>query len=137
MITRYSLLHPAIDGDIIFTYEAGLLIEYIINGSISPTVLQRLLAKFPVFEVNLETLSNHTATITKLPPDLSFNRFWAKYNYKPAGSSKKVAENKWDKLSDSDRMNAIKYIPIYDRSLNGGIGKKYAETYLNQKIWEK
>ena len=138
MITKYSLTNPYIDGDITLMYEDGLLVEYVINGSISPKALQSLIAKFPLtIELLQELLKNPNTKAVVLPPDLSFARFWNKYAYKPPGSSKKLAEAKWNKMNEAERMAAMQYIPVYDMSLNNGIGKKYAETYLNQKIWEK
>ena len=137
MINRYALTHPAIEGHVLFEYEMGMLIEYRIDGTIAPAILDKLIDKFPLREPMLLQMDQKKgAKIEMLPYNLTFERFWSKYAHKPAGSSKKLAEAKWNKLSDADRHQALKYIAEYDREIrNSNTPKKYAETYLNQRIW--
>lgn len=139
MNKRYAFTHPAIDGQVIFEYGNGLLILYELEGAIESKVLHLLLLKLPIKENMLSQIStNHQAKIVELEIDLSFERFMATYKHRPAGYSKKVAEQRWNKLSKSDKQEAIKYIAKYDRELSRtGVAKKYPETYLSQKIWEK
>lgn len=139
MIKRYSLTHPLIEGSIELEYTHGLLTEYVLKGSIPIQALRTMLGRFPVAEVMLkETATHPDAKITEIASDLSFDRFWNTYNNKSAGSSKKDAERRWNKLSTNDKHAALKFIAIYDRELSRtGVAKKYAETYLNQRPWDK
>jgi hypothetical protein len=139
MINRYSLTHPLIDGSIELEYTSGLLTEYTLKGSIPFAALKTMLGRFPVSENMLkETATHPDAKITQIASDLSFERFWNAYDNKSAGSSKKDAERRWNKLSDTDRQLALKHIAVYNRELaKTGTAKKYAETYINQRPWDR
>jgi hypothetical protein len=138
MVTRYSLTHPAVEGTIEFEYSNGLLTEYVLKGSMQTKALKGLLERFPTKEELIKTAAtNPEAKLVHLKADLSFETFWNSYNNKSAGSAKKVAEKRWDKMSDINKHAALKFIAVYDRELaKSGTAKKYAETYLNQKPWE-
>lgn len=74
--------------------------------------------------------------LIEIKPDLTFETFWIKYNYKD-GASKKKTEVIWDKMSQKDKAAALNFIPKYEqRLIRQGVAKMYATTYLNQKRWE-
>jgi hypothetical protein len=74
--------------------------------------------------------------MTVIPADLSFKTFWDRYDYKEAGD-KKDSEKKWNLLNDLDKARALAYIKIDNQHrLTSGAARKYAKTYLNQKVWE-
>lgn len=139
MNKRYAFTHPKIDGQVIFEYANGLLILYELDGAIEAAALHLMLLKLPIREDMLSQLStHHEAKYVLIEQDLSFERFMQLYKHRPAGSSKKIAEHKWNKLSKADRQAAMKYIPAYDRELSRtSVAKKYPETYINQRIWDK
>lgn len=139
MIKRYSFTHPEIDGQVIFEFDHGLLTYYKLDGEAALTVIHHMLLRLPI---NIEMLSkiskNVNAKFTEIEIDLSFDRFMAVYNHKPAGYSKSNTERKWNKMSVADKQDAIKYVKQYDAELSrSGIAKKYPETFLNQKVWVK
>ncbi len=74
------------------------------------------------------------AELTLTPADLSFERFWN--DYKKYGT-KKLAEEQYKKLKDSEKIRAIDYISKYQRKKQmEGTALIYAERYLKNKVWE-
>ena len=71
------------------------------------------------------------------PPDLSFGKFWLEYPRKTG--DKKAAQKKFDALSFSDRLDAIRGA-IYHRENNPQWQDKglvpHPHTFLNQRRWE-
>lgn len=81
--------------------------------------------------LNKWTHNNKNITVTLLLEDITFDVFWANYNYK---MGKQEAERAWNKLSVADKTRAIKRIRAYDRYISDrGIAKAYAQKYLNQR----
>ena len=69
-----------------------------------------------------------------IPTDLSFENFWKTYAYKKGKLVR--AQRLWGDLKDSERLEALLYIPIY--KLSKAIDKTamlYPETYLYNKVW--
>lgn len=67
-------------------------------------------------------------------PDLSFDAFWGLYNYKVGKAN---AQKQWNKLSEADKMNAIKSIKAYDGFIKRKqIAKVYPERYLKHRRFE-
>lgn len=73
--------------------------------------------------------------VSLVPEDLSFERFWKEYAHKEGKKSR--CENKWSKMSDEQRIKALKHIQKYNQFLsqNPSIARKYPETYLNAEAW--
>jgi hypothetical protein len=138
-VKRYSFTHPEIQGQVLFEFTGGLLTFYKLDGDVKAAVLWLMLTKLPIREDMLSKIStNALARFTEIEPDLSFDRFMKVYNHRPAGYSRAAAERKWNKLSASDKQQAILYIKTYDAELTrSGVAKKYPETYINQKPWIK
>jgi hypothetical protein len=67
----------------------------------------------------------------------TFDEFWDAYNHKSM-SGKKIAREKWEKLSASQKIKAMKFIGAYDAELraNSGVAKMYAKTYLHKQVWQ-
>lgn len=63
----------------------------------------------------------------------SFDQFWDLYDYK---KGKTKAEQKWNKLTDSEREKAIRAIPAYIESTPDKNYRKHPATWLNGKHWE-
>lgn len=67
-------------------------------------------------------------------PDLSFDTFFDLYGHR---IKKQQATKSWERLSQKDKMDAIKYIKIYDNYLaRKRVAKTNPATYLNQRYWE-
>jgi hypothetical protein len=61
--------------------------------------------------------------------------FWDAYSYKEG--VKADAYNTWTRMSQSSRIAALEFIPIYDGKLAvSGLGKAYPTKYLSKKYWE-
>lgn len=95
-------------------------------------------SRFPYLENAIKThfMSIRNLEVTVGVPDLSFEYFWKLYENKKG--KKLMAERSWNKLSKSDRINALAGIKHYNNSLrrSGGIAKAYPATYINQRYWE-
>ena len=72
--------------------------------------------------------------LKETPSDLSFKRFWDTYDVK--ASKRKQSMNIWDKMTDTDKILCLLYIPRYNFiKVNDNTTKMYANTFLNQKGW--
>jgi hypothetical protein len=136
MINCYSFTHPAIEGEITFEYQHGLLVKYSLNGSMHPKALLLMFQTFPFNEEQINTFSK-TGKVKEVPPDLSFETFWNKYNHKVAGSNRSLVQKIWNALPDKDKHAAFAYLPKYDGFLKiSNTPKKYAETYLRSRLFD-
>ena len=77
---------------------------------------------------------NDKFVATVLHKEISFDDFWNKYDDK-TNSSKKRTEAKWNKMPVAERARAYGYIEYYFINIPRGTRKKYAETYLNDELW--
>lgn len=66
--------------------------------------------------------------------NISFDLFWDLYD-KKVGDKTKI-EKKWNKLTNQQREDIVKYIPKYIASQPDKQFRKHPETFLNQKGWE-
>lgn len=74
-------------------------------------------------------------TITEVPEDLSFERFWTEYDHKVG--KRKMTETQWKKLSQADKIMSLLYITKLRKiKEKEGTQMPYPSTYLNQKYWE-
>lgn len=74
-----------------------------------------------------------TLKVQEMQREVSFEEFYAKYNYK---KKKLEAERAWKRMSKSVRWQAYNYIGAYESDLiRHPRGKMYPATYLNQKPW--
>jgi hypothetical protein len=65
--------------------------------------------------------------------NIDFEWFWNEYD-KKIGVKEKL-KNKWLKLSDLERENAMNYIDLYKKSVPDKQFRKNPETFLNNKSW--
>jgi hypothetical protein len=66
--------------------------------------------------------------------EIDFDRFWKRYDDR-VNSSRKRTLIKWNKMPKSEQIKAFYFVGKYFASLPPGIRKKYAETYLNDELW--
>jgi len=65
--------------------------------------------------------------------NISFDSFWDLYDKKTGDKTKLIF--KWDKLSDTDRMDIMDYIPRYKICQPDKKFRKDPQTFLNNKSW--
>ncbi|GAA5096806.1 hypothetical protein GCM10023210_31060 [Chryseobacterium ginsengisoli] len=66
--------------------------------------------------------------------DISFDAFYKKY---PRSIGRReLTEKAYNKLSDTDKLNAILGIEVLIKIKNDGTAFPYPATYLNQKQWK-
>lgn len=93
---------------------------------------------FPWLETHIKLWQNKykTITIEVGEPDLSFDCFWKMYPFNPL-SKKKLARERWEKLSEADRIKILLSIPKYIKLKQQDNTKfPYAEVFINQRWWE-
>jgi len=133
----YSEKHKC---DLQFKFDTqGRIVGFEIMGenTMGGQELSVFLARLPQSHGELiQYCKKKNLNLIELKPDLTFETFWNKYNYKEGGSKKK-AQAIWDRLSEKDRTAALNWIPKYENILiKQGVAKMYVTTYLNQKRWE-
>ncbi|WP_136464927.1 hypothetical protein [Flagellimonas onchidii] len=123
-----------------FRYDLeGYLTDFkILEGRLNERQIKWLFTpiRFPYREASIRSwkaIKNFEMTIGR--PELTFGVFWNTYNYKV---KKVVAQRAWERLSQSDKMNAIAGIKKYDGFLQRKVSQAKANpaTYLNQRYWE-
>lgn len=90
-------------------------------------------------QTNIEDISKWfagtSAKVTEVPLEATFEMFWNMYGKK---INKARAIKLWDKLNESDRMNAILGISKYNNYLlrESWRSKADPETYLRGRYWK-
>lgn len=111
---KYILTSPTLNGPITFGFnEDGFLTFYNNEANQAEPQIKALLRRLPRAVEELPNLTNGTqATLTEVPEDLSFDRFW-----RAQAPGKKIhrfrCEPLWKKMSDNNKMLAIMRYPAY------------------------
>ena len=137
MATYLIHLSRRFKGSFKVVYKAAGLLESIenITNIDTPEDLARSLIRIPVHETGIEHLRQQGTKVQKAPEDLSFDRFWSKYNYKVGKIQR--AKKLWENLPEVDKIDALNKIDRYNAWLSQRtIEKAYPETYLSQRRWE-
>jgi hypothetical protein len=122
-------------GYIEFIFNDNELLDKMeIHADLSEGQQTFFLKKMPREVLELNNLKTSNVSITEVKEDISFERFWNKYDDK-LNSSKKRAEQKWNKMIVAEQIKAYNYILRYFANIPQGTRKKYAETYLNAELW--
>lgn len=122
-----------------FKYDLnGLLREFRLDeGTLDEKQIQWLFHKdrFPYLEKTIKGWNSiKNLNVEVGTPNLTFDTFFNAYNHKV---KKVVSEKAWSRLSQKDRIEAIKGIKAYDNGIQRkGIAKAHPSTYLNQRYWE-
>jgi hypothetical protein len=136
---KYILTSPKFKGQITFGYDIDGHILYYNNECDNQAAIIWLKTYMPVNEMDLPKLRKQIeGTITEIPEDLSFDRFWNMYDHKV---NRKRAEPLFEKLSEADKMLAImrikhyqNYCGVKSRPLadpDGYLSKRHFETNWN------
>jgi len=142
-LVTYTLTSSKFAGEVVFKFDqTGLMVGYDVTGAkLDEQQTKWLLKDRPRTLNELKTLlsTSRFARLTQrkdYKEQVSFDEFWSAYDYK-ALSSKIKTKKVWDKMKQIDRDRAYNFIGKYDRMISKeGIGKKYATTYLNDRLWE-
>ena len=134
----YLLTSSKWSGEIELRYDdVGLLTGYDYRAELSADQQRWFLTNMPRSLGDLQRLVHYTKTgwLTEVPPEeVTFDMFWQLYD-DASRSSRKRTLTKWQRMSKAEQVKAFKYVRTYFRSIPAGIGKKYAETYLNAELW--
>ena len=132
----YVMTSTAFAGEVVFEYnDFNLMVSYDINGATLSELQQVFILQNLPKELNdLKLLVAKTKTAKVEEMDVTFEKFWEKYDDK-TNSSKKKTNVRWNNMRPSERLKAYHYIPKYFCSLPQGTRKKFAETYLNAELW--
>lgn len=133
---RYSLTSKKFSGEVIYEFDdAGDLSMFDIRRA-ELTISQKkaMYNCVPTHVNSIQIVKTENSTVTEIFQEITFEMFWNKYDDK-LSSSKKRAIAKWNKMSSAEQVKAYNYIRKYFNTLEGGIRKKYAETYLNAETW--
>jgi|GEM_PF-637938 len=139
----YTLTSTGFAGEVVFKFDsAGLMLGYDVTGAnLNEQQTKWLLKDRPRTLNELKELlqTSRTAKLAlrkDYKENVTFDEFWDTYDYK-ALSSKIKTRKVWEKMKQADRDRAFNFIGKYDRMIGKeGIGKKYATTYLNDRLWE-
>lgn len=138
MLEGYIITFKNTSGNIVFRFVAdtGKLAALELNFDYTDAQLDYLRAYLPSNLQELQDLVKRSKNwlIERMPLDLNFTTFWARYNHKVG--NKKRAERLWDTLSQANRAKALNFITKYEAQLlQTNHDKLYPETYLNQERW--
>lgn len=136
---QYIVRNKKTGGEMLFKFDLqGRLIAFdLLETEPTQKVYTFIQTQLPV------TIGQLTQMVKKWPdselhelaPDLSFESFWNKYANK--NGKKKMTENTWAKMDDTERGLALAGIDKYNKALRrDGVSKAYPSTYLNQRYWE-
>lgn len=135
---HYQLTSTAFEGAVdLFFDDLGMLQKFDLTGATLSKAQQEWILREmqpDLKDLKQQLLESDTAKITEITTEISFDMFWIRYDDK-LNSSKKRAQQKWNRMNKTDQLKAYNYIGIYLRNLPVGTRRKYAETYLNAEIW--
>lgn len=134
----FSLTSIAFRGEILFEFDdAGYLVKYDTTGA-EITAQQQIwvLRTMPRHLAHLQRVlgDSKTAQLKEVVEDITFDKFWNRYNEK-VRSSRKKSLARWNRMTRAEQRAAYYYIPRYEINIPNGVAKKYAETYLNAELW--
>jgi hypothetical protein len=116
-MTKYILTSEMFTGHLVFGYAVDGKLSYFSNeATLADNHYDWLARNFPLQLSALPVLKGNkgTATITEVPPDLSFDAFW---NGLPKGKkiNRKRCLTLWDKMNEATQMLAIAKWSEYEK----------------------
>lgn len=132
---KFVLTFPNVEGDIVFTYDEGEVLQGVVfNGDYPERQRRNVLRTLPVRPEVLQRINWRDGILTEEAEKVTFEMFWDRYNDK-ARSSKVKTQRVWDRMPEGERVKAYRYINRYKSSIPQGVCMKYATTYLNDQLW--
>ncbi|HNW71165.1 MAG TPA: hypothetical protein PKI01_12225 [Bacteroidales bacterium] len=136
---HYQLTSVAFAGAVdLFFDDAGMLQKFDMTGAtLSQPQQEWILREMQpnLSDLKVQLADSGTAKITEVTTEVTFDMFWNKYDDK-INSSRKRAQQKWNKMTKTDQIRAYGFIGKYLANLPTGTRRKYAETYLNAELWD-
>ena len=134
---RFELTSPAFEGSVIYGFDDAT--DRLVSVDMSSVPLSAELwnciwSNLPATSKAMGKVKGRTGVITELVEDITFDMFWQRYDDK-ARSSKVKTQRAWDKMPEREQVKAYQFIPRYFQSIPPGVCKKYATTYLSDKLW--
>jgi hypothetical protein len=115
--------------------DNDLLEKMEVHATLSEKQQVFLLKNMPREIPELEKLRSANVTLTEMNAAVpTFEMFWNRYDDK-INSSRKRTERKWYSMSPANKGRAYNFILRYFANIPAGTRKKYAETYLNDELW--
>jgi hypothetical protein len=112
---KFKLTNPNFKGHVMFGYDMdGYLQSYSNDSEMNKAQVYHVLCRFPLSIDQLhKAFEGSAAVIEELPPDLTFDAFWA-VQAKRKKVNRKRCEEFWDdKMTDANKMLAITRYPGY------------------------
>ena len=132
---KFVLTFPGIEGDIVFTYDDGEVLQGVsFNGNYPEEQRRNVLRTLPMRPEVLQRINWRDGILTEEAEKVTFEMFWDRYNDK-ARSSRVKTQRVWDRMPEGERVKAYRYINRYKSSIPQGVCMKYATTYLNDQLW--
>jgi hypothetical protein len=134
---KYILTSTQFKGQIIMIFNSkNRLVYFEIKAQLTDEQQEYFVKHAPAVVSGLDVFRRSTTVkIDEVKLNLSFETFWDAYSYKEG--VKADAYNTWTRMSQSSRIAALEFIPIYDGKLAvSGLGKAYPTKYLSKKYWE-
>lgn len=113
----------------------------ILDGELSPKQYNWLFCtgNFPAKQIMLEGWKEKLKAnfeIVKAEPVIDFEVFWKTYPYNGL-SKKKIAQDRWNKLKDAEKIKILMKIPEFKKlKAKEGTAFPYAEVFINQRWWD-
>lgn len=108
------------------------------DGNWTPDLVLKILTRIPTQLENIlleiKRQKKDSIWLFSEISDISFEAFYKRYPKKVGRLVQ--TEKAYNKLSDTDKMEAILYIEQLIRLKNDGTAFPYPATYLNQKYWK-
>lgn len=135
-MTKYTLTSTNFTGEIVFGYNLDKQLVHFENKmNLDFNGVHWMLTHMPNSEHDLEFIkSKIKGTLTKVPEDLSFERFWDTYKMK---INAKRCRPLWDELSEADKILCLLRIPQYFEYVRRKrIGTANPEKFLRERYFE-
>jgi len=82
---------------------------------------------------SIDSIDKPLKPITNKPINIEFDIFWNLYDKKRGAKNK--CKEKWNKLSDEQRILIIDTLPAFKKAIKDKQFQPFPETYLNQERW--
>lgn len=128
---EYIFTSAQFEGYMLFAYDQeGGLVRFEQNAILKDKQIRYLFDHFPFTESDLPNIQGSTGKIVE-STDLSFERFWADYNYK---KDKASAERYWARMSKIEKAKALAGVKRYRYDcIRNNRDMVYAVRYLKNR----
>jgi len=132
---KYVLTSASFKGNVVFGYSGGVLTFYHNESDMNEKQSEWLFLHFPFTLAALVKIKSIIkGKLEQIPPDISFDAFWTKYDKKV---NRKRCEPLYAKLTEADKIMALMSILPYHNYLKrmNGRAKLDPENYLKREAF--